>query len=464
MLRGCPGDEIMTGPECFENSSPPRLDSLAAGGIVVRMNRNQTMMIVCAAILLWPLVSCRSGKAQSAAPPPDASRPQLKSEAELAADRAERVRTGAVVVTEAPLIETRARPASPPPPPAEPIKPNHDSIRGDILMVNNYTLTVSEVLYPLWEWVEQTRANQTPQGFINLLQKRITDQVRNDIGSLLIYEKAMAELPEQRVEMLDDAVQREINRRVSYRFGGSIARFENHLQQHGMTMEQMRRLVKRQMMVRSYTQQMLMPQVNVRRDELLAYYRENLKRYSTEATRELLLIAAPFDKFLPENVNWQSATTAAQARAKLQAMRHIRAAHEALATRDFQDVAREFSRGVHAADGGSWGPIGQPLRAPYDKPSEKIFLFSTGQYSEPIQTETGWYIAQCGTITPATQTPFADVQDEIRGELEDERFGQLAGKYIYHLAERATITDLPGFIAGAVERAVEGWEAESVVE
>lgn len=431
------------------------LDSGGAGSIVACMSPRCAILTTCVTILVLPLVACRSGGADTPAPspPPDARRPVLKTEAELSADRAERVRKGEVVPGEAPLIETQPRPV-PPPLRSEPIQPKKDSIRSDILMVNNSTLSVAEVLYPLRDWIEQTRGSQTSRGFVEQLHRRIRDHVRNEIGSLLVYEKAASGVPEQKQSFINDAVDREIDQRISHDFGDSVARFENHLQRCGLTMDQMHIMVKRQLMVSSYTREMFMPQIRIRRDELLAYYRNHADRHSTEATREFLLIAAPFDKFLPNDGTWQTASKTVRAHAKLQAMRHARAAHEALGERDFRDVAREYSRGPHAADGGSWGQIGQPLRPPYDEISRRVFEFEEGRHTEPIQTETGWYIAQCGKINPATKTPFIDVQDEIRVELGNERFGKLAGDYIYRLAERATISDLQAFINNAVEQAV----------
>ncbi len=419
-------------------------------------------ILTTGALLALALASCRSSGADRSAPPPDTRRPVLKSEEELAADRAERIRSGEVIETEAPRIDTQPRPATPPPP--APIHPRQDSIRSDILMVNDSVLSVAELLYPMRGWIEQTRSAQTPRHFADQLQRRTSEQVRNEIGSLLVYEKAMSEFPEERRELLDKTVEREVNKRVSREFGDSVARFEAHLQRCGLTMEQYRTMVQRQMLISSYTHDLLTPQIHIRRDELLAYYRDNAGRYSTEATRELLLIAVPFTKFLPADVTWEAASKEARARAKLQAMRQIRTAHEALADRDFREVAREYSRGVHAADGGSWGQIGQPLKPPYDEVSRRIFEFAEGQYTEPIQAGTGWYIGGCGEVIPATKTAFVDVQEEIRSELENERFIRLAGDYIYRLAERATISDLQGFINSAVERGLAGWSDEPASE
>lgn len=410
------------------------------------------VLTICAAILLFPLGSCRSGS--DPLPPPDARRPELKTEAELSAARAERIRKGEVILTETPTVEAERRPVRPPRP--APIRPSRDSIRSDILMVNNSVLTVAEVLHPLRDWIEQTRSARTSGGFVEELRRRIRSHVRQEIGSLLVYEKAVSDLSDPQLTALEEAVNREIDARVAHDFGDSVARLENHLQRSGLTMDQLRELIKRQMVVSSYTREILAPQISIRRGELLAYYRDNLKRYSTDETRELLMIELPFDRFLLDGVTWETASESVRARARLQAKRRARKAHQALAQHDFRDVAREYSHGVHAEDGGSWGQIGQPLQPPYDEPSRSIFEFEEGQYGEPIRTATGWCIAQCGKIEPAIRAPFVDVQERIRTELENQRFGKLVGDYIYRLAERATISDLNAFINSAVERAVAG--------
>ena len=427
------------------------------------MNPRGVILTSGVVLLALLLASCRSGGADASPPPPDARRPTLKSEAQLAAERAERLRTGEVVATEAPLIETQPRP-TPPPPRPDPIRPRESSIRSDILMVNDSTLSVAELLYPLRDWIEQTRSTHTAQGLADQLRRQIRDHVRNEIGSLLVYERAIAKLSEEKRALLDHTVDRQIDKRVSREFGDSVARFESHLQRYGLTMDQARAMLRRQMMVGSYTHEILSPQIRIRRDELLAYYRNHAKRYSTEATRELLLIALPFGEFLPAGVTWQAASDSARAQARLQAGRQARTAYESLAERDFREVAREYSRGVHATEGGSWGQIGQPLRPPYEEASRRIFAFGEGQYTEPIETETGWYIAQCGQIIPATKTAFADVQEAIRAELENERVLKLAADYVYRLAEHATISDLQSFIDSAVERVLADWPGETASE
>src|SRR5262249_27794360 len=158
--------------------------------------------------------------------------------------------------------------------------------------------------------------------------------------------KATAELDEQRLKQLEAMVKDDENQRITREFSGSSAKLVRHLERYGLTLAQYRERLKRQMVVRGYTRDILMPQVVVRREELFEYYKNNAEQFHTAGTRELLMIEAPFDKFLPEGVSWRTALPEDRTRAKLAAVRQIRAAAAALdGGRSFADVAGEFSRG-----------------------------------------------------------------------------------------------------------------------
>jgi hypothetical protein len=386
-------------------------------------------------------------------PPPDASRPAIKTEAELAAEREQRIQAGEVIPTTSPVILSADRVAAAARRRPAPIQPAPGAIEADILMVNNAVLTVPEVLCPLQDELAELRRTRTVSGFQEEARRLIRRKVQEEIGSLLIYAEALGQLDENEKKTLDAAVDKEAENHTAREFGGSTVRLIATLRDCGLTKEQWRESLKRSLVVRQYSREKLMPQVQIRRDELLAEYRRNSPRYSMPETRELLLIELPFEKFLPEGQTWERAGPTERAQAKLKAMRRAREAHEALAERSFAEVAREFSLGSHAESGGSWGMIGRPLQPPYDAVSKLIFEYQEGQVGEPIETPTGWYVVGCGRVQPASQRSFAEVQDEIRSELMERRFNKLSVEYVLRLAEKATISSLDAFVSAAVRRA-----------
>ena len=413
---------------------------------------------VAALALSFSISGCKSGGADTAevAAPPDAARaPQLKSEAELAAERQERINRGEITPADSPMLEAEQkrlaamRAASSQPK----LAASPSAIQGDILLVNKSAVTVDEVLYTLRDEVEKTRTSKSKLGQREAIEKLLRTQVQQEVGSLLVYEKAMSALEDPQKQALDGAVDKEVNNRIAREFESSTAKFQRHLARYGLTLPQFKERVKRQMVVRGYTREMLMPRVVVRRDELMEYYKNNSDKYATPASREMLVIEAPFDQFLPEETTWNTATREEQARARLKARRHINEAHAALSGKPFADVAREFSKGPHAQQGGSWGEIGAQLKPPFDRLSGPVFSFQSGQFSEPIEMEGGWYIAGCGNVQNAHTPSFAEIQYKIREDLREERFNKTANDYVSGLAAKSTVAAVDSFLRTALQRA-----------
>jgi parvulin-like peptidyl-prolyl isomerase len=328
------------------------------------------------------------------------------------------------------------------------------SIRSDILVVNDGVVSASEVLYAARTDVAKARREKSGVELRDALIEILRRQTQTEVGTLLVYADAHAQLADQQKEALDTLVEREVERRIGVEFGGSKAAFVAHLQQYDLAPGAYKEQVRRRLVVQSYARERLMPQAFLRRDELLAYYRENQARFATPETRELFMMEMPFDRYLPEGQPWITASEAAKRRARLAAVRAARAAHADLASRPFEDVAREYSRGIKAAEGGAWGEIGQPLQPPYDEATQRVFTFSAGQVSEPMETPEGWCIVKCGQIKPAQQRSFAEAQDDIRRAMEDDRFNRLSTDAIIKLAENAQMSDLPTFLESVVLRAM----------
>ncbi|MBL8878593.1 MAG: peptidyl-prolyl cis-trans isomerase [Phycisphaerales bacterium] len=324
------------------------------------------------------------------------------------------------------------------------------AVSPDIVLVDAEPLCSAEVLYPLREQIAKSRTQTTRTGFIEDLYRAVRRQAQEEIGRILMFRGASAKFSDAQKTALDGFVKRELNQRVEREFDGSHARFELHLKEHGLTLDQYKAAQRRQIVVQQELYETIVPQLRLRRDELLAFYREHQDQYVQPESRELWMIEAPFERFLPEWLTWARADAAAQAQARLKTVRHIREAHTALSESTFAEVAMKYCRGVHASEGGAWGPIGKPLQAPYDLVSSPIFKFSEEQVSDPIETALGWCIVKCGKITPQRVVPFDEVQDEIRKAMMDERFATLAGEHVRRLAERASISSFEAFVSETV--------------
>ena len=415
------------------------------------MSKRIYVFHVFCVILVCLLFGCQRGSDQP--PPPDARRPTIKSRAQLSAERNERIKANQVVPSNEAVRLAGESPATPPPqrrPP--PIRPTAGAIQAEILLVNDSVLTLPEILYPLREQIAEARRTKTPRDFLETVRVLVQERTRQAFGGLLIHNQATANLSDPQRAVIDDGIEREVQRLISREFGDSTVRFENHLAKHGLTLKQYRTILERDLVAHQYTRERLLPSVSVRRDEILAQYRRNLGQYSSVETRELWMIDAPFDAFLPQGTTWSRAADGARAAAKKRAAEHIQTAYQALSEQPFDQVARKYSKEVHAALGGAWGNIGRPLQSPYDQISKLIFEFAEEQISEPIKTQRGWCIVKCGQIAPAQRVPFTDVQDELRQGLIEQKLARLSSQYMAKLAEQATISALEPFLNAAIRR------------
>ncbi|QOJ15096.1 MAG: peptidyl-prolyl cis-trans isomerase [Planctomycetia bacterium] len=391
------------------------------------------------------------------AAPPDARRPALRSEQELAAERDQRIASGQVAPESQPAfvaaesskiaqIESAAA------------KPRPGEVTADVLLVDDEVITTAEVLYALRDRIEEARRTQTRGGFQEQLARMIRRETQERVGRALLYRKAIAPLSEPAKENITRAVDREFDEELARDFAGSRARMDIQLRRYGLSIDQYRAGIERRLVVQQYLFETMRPTMHVRRDELLEEYRRQLPRFTTSELRELFIIEAPFERFLTSGGSWGQASPQQQAAARVRATQHIRAAHEALASEPFEEVARRMSRGLHADEGGAWGAIGRPLTGAYEPLSALIFQFEPGQVSEPVETPAGWYIVRCGAVRAGRIVPFEEAQGPLRQEMADARFNVAATDYVLRLAARATLTSSEAFIREAIRRAAApGW-------
>ncbi len=396
-----------------------------------------------AAVIGLACCGCQRRAAPAAAPSP-----VLKSAAELAAQRETQIAAGQIAPGSGAAVEA----ASPEPAPPPTLPPG--SINPDILVVNDTVLTAAEVLFPISSRIAEMRGSLPARAFAEQVRKLVRDQTQQEVGLVLLYEKGVSRLDANQREALDKIVERELNAQISRDFGGSRARFEAHLAGRDLTLEQFKARLRRQMVAQEFAREELLPQVRVSRSDLMNEYRRSAATYATPETRELWMIEAPFAAFLARGQRWLDVADSVQATARNTAADHIRSAHAALRSRPFADVAREFSKGVHASEGGKWGVIGEPLRPPYDQATRRLFEMQANQYTEPIETDAGWVIVRCGQYTPAVTPTFADVQEQVRAALTEARFNELLAEYIGNLAREASVSSLDSFAMGAMQRAL----------
>ena len=114
-----------------------------------------------------------------------------------------------------------------------------------------------------------------------------------------------------------------------------------------------------------------------------------------------------------------------------------------------------MSRGIHAAEGGSWGHIKSPLQGRYAEPSAVFFKLDQGLASGVVETGDAFFIVKAGEVIESETRPFVDVQPELVLRYRNAQFDVLRSGKLRELFDKAAIEpreDL--FLATLVDSAV----------
>ncbi len=319
---------------------------------------------------------------------------------------------------------------------ADPMTPSYPV---HVLNINDESLTVEDVLEPLISTLREQTAALPPERLQRFVRDRVQVELITQVQDVLLYQEASKGITDQILGVVDHYVSQEIKDRVTREFGGRQTRFEIYLASMGMTLEDARDKVRRRIVVVKYLQDHLIVRIaDPTRQELLDYYTTNIESYTLQSSRELCMID------IPKNDDAQASRRAIE-----EARRRLDAGE------DFREVARGLSRGIHAAEGGSWGHIKAPLHGRYAEPSAIFFKLAEGRTSGVVETDDAFFIVKAADVIESETRLFVDVQPELVERYRDAQFEMLRREKVGELLDKASIEprkDL--FLATIVDSAV----------
>lgn len=171
--------------------------------------------------------------------------------------------------------------------------------------------------------------------------------------------------------------------------------------------------------------------------EVERYFEEHKQEYAHPESVRLseILIAAPAPAAGAQPSD-PAVLAAAQAKADdIEAKLH--------AGGDFTQLAKTFSEGTTAADGGN---LGQYQRGQLNKVFEdQTFALKTGQTTDPIRTRQGFVILKVDQHVPGGVPEFKDVQEDVEQNYYMARMEPAMRDYLTTMREEAYIDIRPGY-------------------
>lgn len=206
------------------------------------------------------------------------------------------------------------------------------------------------------------------------------------------------------------------------------ARFQQALQQEGMTLADLRRSLERQMLVSRVQQVDVVDKISVTEDEAKAYYETHRQEFTTPAAitlREILFAVPTTDQGVNVSVDDEARTKADEIRKRV------------LAGEPFARLAGELSDAPSKANGGLIGPINHDELAPALQ--QLVDRMKVGEVTEPLRVPRGYQILRLEARTETKVKTFDEARGEISDKVAEQKRRAELNKYLERLRAQATI-------------------------
>ena len=286
-----------------------------------------------------------------------------------------------------------------------------------VASVNDEAITLSEV-----QEEGQPVIRKIFQDFVGPERERRVEEAQQRLMDDLIDRRMMYQVAKQdgltpspaEIEGAIDELKRNNN-------ATDEAQFRALLKAEGLTVEQIRRSIAERLAIGRLLIRQIRSSIILSEDELLKTYQENKQKFQRDPSAEIEHILFPIDPGQDE--------ASAQARA-VEALAKIRGGA------DFAQVGKE----VASTPGRGQSDQLTVHRGELTPEIEAVaFGLSPGGVSEPIRTAAGIHLIKVLRAQTEPFTPFAEVRDQIREQLFEEKFEVKRKDWLAALRARASI-------------------------
>ncbi len=211
----------------------------------------------------------------------------------------------------------------------------------------------------------------------------------------------------------------------------SLEDLEKAAKEQGVSFEDFKANIRNGIITQEVMRQEVGEHIQFTPGEAMRYYDAHKQDYTQPESERLseILIAANADD------------SAKQAAAKTKADDIEARLH---AGGDFAQLARSFSEGPTAGEGGD---LGQYKHSQLPKALEdKTFSLNTGQYTDPILTRQGYIILKVVQHNAGGPAPYKDVEQQVEESLYESRMEPAIRAYLNKMRDEAAIFIKPGYV------------------
>lgn len=254
--------------------------------------------------------------------------------------------------------------------------------------------------------------------------EKINTSRREALERMILHELIYQDAVRRGLRVPSSQVEAELAR-MRQRFRTPEA-FARSLEKRRLTMEELRALVRRNLLVAEAVRRDITARSRVSDEEVRAYYRKNQARYSQ-----------------PESVLLRHIIIPSGPGAAGQANEVRRTAIAKNSSEDFDQLARKYSKDDYRVMGGLLGWVHRGRLEP--ELEEAAFRLRPGETGEVIQTSTGFHLLRVEGKQPERLLPLKEVRENIRAELEAAKAKRLREEMRARLYRNAKVEILARF-------------------
>lgn len=237
------------------------------------------------------------------------------------------------------------------------------------------------------------------------------------------------------------------------------AAFQAELKKEGVSMEQFRERIRKQLMVQKLVQETVKAKAKMPGDaETKAYFDKIVavlkdgeaaaKGLTEEEKQDLLAVAGKFREITAERLRLRHilvkvAEDAAPEAKKAAQDKALAAGKDLAAGMDFDDAVEKYSEDKESA--ARSGDLGYVIKGMLPQEAEEAaFKLQVGENSQPVETKFGWHILRLEEKRAAQKLRFEPVKDDLEQVLAQNSFAAELGAYIKDLRKNAKIQIFAG--------------------
>jgi parvulin-like peptidyl-prolyl isomerase len=297
-----------------------------------------------------------------------------------------------------------------------------------IARVNGAPIFAGEVLERYGEYLLKAREKLTPEQYAQLREEIIRRDLRSHIERRLLVERMRSKLKPDQIKMLEQHLDKLFEEQMVAKLKNDLkvstrTELERALNERNTTLHALRDSFGNERMAMEFLFSSIDRPPAPTRPEIVAYYQEHLDDFAVPARVKWQQIQISIDRRVSKS----------QAEAKL-----AEAQRELAAGTPFETVAKKYSDGATAAEGGVWDWIRSGSLADTELEA-KLFAMPVGEISDVHATRDDFQIVRVIDREAESRTPIADVQDDIAERIRKERERDLPKQFVESLFESAII-------------------------